>query len=106
MYILGGLVSCTVTKQYFVNHTSCYQAKNPYTIIADKEITFCTIFVNGHLRIAEVYPKSRPSNKIVGLEVDIWGNKMKLRSTRAIRGTPIYAIQHSSCATTDIPGIY
>ena len=70
---LGGLACCAVTEQFSVKHlhTGCYQAINPYTIMADKEMTFCTIFVNGYLRIAKVYPQSRPSMKMVGLAVDI-----------------------------------
>ena len=31
--------------------------------MADKEMIFCTIFVNRYLRIAKVYPRSRPSMK-------------------------------------------
>ena len=73
----GGLANCAVMEQFSVKHphTGHYQVINPYTIIADND-TFCIIFVNGYLRIAKVYPRGRPSMKMVCLAVD---NKMKLR---------------------------
>ena len=39
-------------------YTGRYQAINLYTTMADKEMTFCTIFVNRYLRNATVYPQS------------------------------------------------
>ena len=71
-----------VAEQLFIKHpyTGRYQAINPYTTMADKEMTFCTISVNGYLRNAKVYPQSRPSMKSGRPStIDTWGNKMKLR---------------------------
>ena len=81
VYFGGALWVALVMEQFSVKHpyTGRYQAINLYTIMADKEMTFCTIFVNGYLRIAKVYPKIDPPWKMVGLAVDIWDNKMKLR---------------------------
>ena len=59
----GALRVALVMEQFSVKHlyTGCYQAINPYTTMADKEMTLYTIFVNGYLRNAKVYPQSRPS---------------------------------------------
>ena len=67
----------------FVNgyHRKCkgLSSINPYTT-CNKEMTFCTIFVNRYIRNAKVYLQSRSSMKIVGLAVDIWSNKVKFRN--------------------------
>ena len=62
----GGILRVVlVTEQFSVKHlyTGHYQAINPYTTMVDKDMTFCTIFVNDSLRNAKIYPQSRPSMK-------------------------------------------
>ena len=64
-YIWGGVPSCDVAlvmEQFSIKHlhTGRYQAINPYTIMADKEMTFYTIFVNRYLRNAMVILKVDP----------------------------------------------
>ena len=46
--------------------------------MADKDMTFCTIFMNDS-EIQRFILKVDPPWKMVGLAGDIWGNKMKLR---------------------------
>ena len=72
----GAMRVALVTEQFSVKHpyTGRYQAINPYTTMADKEMIFHTIFVYSYLRNAMVYPQSRPSMKngrLRGLAVDI-----------------------------------
>ena len=58
----GALVSYAVMEQFSIEHpyTGHYPAINLYTGItmADKEMTVCTIFMNGYLRNTIVYPQN------------------------------------------------
>ena len=61
--------------------------------MADKETTFCTIFMNQYLRNATFYPRSRhtiqynkPSGRHQSEQDEV------LRSMRGVRGTPSKAI--------------
>ena len=81
-----------VTEQFSVKHpyTGRYQAISPYTTMADKEMTFCTIFVNSYLRNAKVYPQSRPSMKNGRPSSrHLRQQNEAQRSMRGVRGTPI-----------------
>ena len=54
-HFCGAMGVALVTEQFSVKHpyTGHYQAINSYTTMADKEMTLCTIFVNGYLRNAK-----------------------------------------------------
>ena len=58
--VYWALASCSYYGAVFCK-TSIYWSlpsnKSIYTTMADKEMTFCTIFVSGYLRNAMVYPQ-------------------------------------------------
>ena len=105
----GTRARCAVAVQFSVKHpyTNCYQAINPYTTMADKETTFCTIFMNGYLGNATLYPRSRHTmtyNKPSGSHQS--EQDEVLITMRGVRGTPSKGINLTTekrfCAITGI----
>ena len=92
VHFCGDMRVALITEQFSVKHpyTGRYQAINRYTTMADKEMTFCTIFVNGYLRNAKVYPQTRPSMKN-GRPSNrhLRQQNEAQKSMRGVRGTPI-----------------
>ena len=61
----------------FRKTSDCYQAINPHTTMADKEMIVCTIFMNGSLGNATLFPQVDTPYRITSLVVATRVNKMK-----------------------------
>ena len=71
------LLSPMLARTKLRDSTVLVVTKQLYTTVADKEMTFCTIFVNGYLWNAIVSLQSRYTMKVVSPAVDTYANKMK-----------------------------